>query len=102
MLEILQNKIELLVSKISGTILYVCMPLLHRFLNLLGLHNLRISSQVYRLCSQRAVSRPVSQMLPNCTAQQIYFKSLGEGGNGTKGNEEGGKNLTMNLPKLLP
>ena len=69
----------------------MCVPLLQRLLNLLGLHNLRVSSQLYRLCSQRAVSLPVSQMLPNCTAQQIYFKSLGEGEDRTKGNEEGKK-----------
>lgn len=88
--EIFQNdKTGLLMSKVCSV--RDCMPLVHRFLNSLDLHNFRISPQLYRLCSQRAVSLSISQILPKCSTWETYFKNLGEREDGTKEEMRRGK-----------
>lgn len=60
------NKIELLVSKISGTILFMIVCLFCRFFNSVGLHNLRFPPQRYKLCGQSAVTARI----PNTSQMQ--------------------------------
>ena len=76
------------------------MAWLHRFLNSSGLHNWRISPQLYWLYRERAREPGHChdpQMLriptsPKCCAQQIYLRRLGEEGMEPKG-EGGGETL---------